>query len=593
MHAPGRLTAARQLLQRHFGYHGFRPGQLRVIGPLLAARDVLAVLPTGGGKSVCYQIPALLNDRLTLVVSPLVSLMQDQVGALRARGVPAAMLASAQPSSETSEALEGLAAGRWRLLYVAPERFPNLVTKLPPVGLLAIDEAHCVSEWGLSFRPAYRRLGEARLVLGGPQCVALTGSATPDVRQDIITTLRLRNPEIVLGSFDRPNLTFAARQVASDAERFRTVLQLLERDVTALVYAPTRKLVEDLTRNLLNAGVRAAPYHAGLEATIRRRVLRAFLTNRVQVVVATSAFGMGIDKPDVRIVAHWGPPPTPEAYYQEAGRAGRDGLPSQCVLLYTKRDVAVRFAQLRAVPGARARAERMRFEAMSRYLHARACRRAALLGYFGELISACSGCDRCGDDARLAEKPPPGSIQRPADRRIVSRLLAWRRRTAARLTLPESALLDGATIAAIVRMPPHSAAELADLPGVGPELVRRHGRSLLRALAGPRRPPPPSAPPAHPELYEALRAWRRRLAREAGLPAYCIIGERAVRGIADTLPATHDALGKIPGIGPRSLAKHAAALLELVAGYAGAMTAVHAGLRSNDAAGTHVAERSR
>jgi len=568
MHVPGRLTDARRLLQRHFGYHGFRPGQLRVIGPLLAAHDVLAVLPTGGGKSICYQVPALLSDRLTLVVSPLVSLMQDQVGALRARGVPAAMLASAQPSNETSEALDGLTAGRWRLLYVAPERLPNLFTKLPPVGLLAVDEAHCVSEWGLSFRPAYRRLGEARLVLGAPQCVALTGSATPDVRRDIIGTLRLRNPEIVLGSFDRPNLTFSARQVASDPERFRLLLQLLQRDAISLVYAPTRKLVEDLTRNLLDAGFSAAPYHAGLEAPIRRRVLRAFLSNRVQVVVATSAFGMGIDKPDVRLVAHWGPPPTPEAYYQEAGRAGRDGLPSQCVLLYTKRDLAVRFAQLRAVRGPRARAERIRFEAMTRYLHARACRRAALLGYFGELLSVCSGCDRCGDEARLQDDAAVRATSaRAPDRRIVGRLLAWRRRTAVRLKLPESALLDATAITAIARHPPESATALADIPGVGPELVARHGRSLLRAVAGGRRSRVAPTPPAHPDLYGLLRAWRARLARDAGLPAYCIVGDRALRSITDTLPATREELARVPGIGPRTLAKHGAALLALVAGY--------------------------
>ena len=587
MHAHGRLTAARQLLQRHFGYHGFRPGQLRVIGPLLAAHDVLAVLPTGGGKSICFQIPALLSDRLTLVVSPLVSLMQDQVGALRARGVPAAMLASAQPGNETSEALEGLAAGRWRLLYVAPERLPNLVTKLPPVGLLAIDEAHCVSEWGLSFRPAYRRLGEARLVLGAPQCVALTGSATPDVRRDIIGTLRLRNPEIVLGSFDRPNLTFTARQVASDAERFRLLLELLERDVVSLVYAPTRKLVEDLTRNLLNAGLRAAPYHAGLEAQTRRRVLRAFLMNRVQVVVATSAFGMGIDKPDVRLVAHWGPPPTPEAYYQEAGRAGRDGLPSQCVLLFTRRDVAVRFAQLRAVPGTRARAERVRFEAMTRYLHARACRRAALLGYFGELISVCSGCDRCGDELRLRTEPTqlPGP-RTPAQRRVVSRLLAWRRRTAVRHQLPESALLDSTAIGAIAQAAPSTAAALADVRGVGPELVARHGRSLLRAVAGARRRPVPKAPPVHPALYGVLRGWRARVAREAGLPSYCIVGDLALRAIADTLPTTPDALAKLPGVGPRTLAKHGAALLELVAGFD--PQGVGAGLLARQDQGSHV-----
>ena len=387
----GGLDAARVVLAERFGHPRFRVHQLKVLGPLLAGRDVLAVLPTGAGKSLCYQVPALLAaaEGLTLVVSPLISLMQDQVRALRRRGIAAAYLNSQLEADQRRGVERAVLAGQVALLYCAPERLAALARLLVGgaicVSLLAVDEAHCIVEWGNDFRPVYRRLGAFRAALGDPPTIALTGSATPAARADILRVLRLQSAEVVVTSFDRPNLAFAVERVPTDRERFRRV-RALTRDVTGggavVVYTPTRRLTELVTRALLRAGVPAAPYHAGLTAAIRTRVLRAFLGDRVGTIVATSAFGMGIDKPDVRRVIHWGPPRTLEAYYQEAGRAGRDGAPAECRVLWRQADLAW---------GALA-------SAMRHYVEARRCRRRMLLEYFGERlkVARCGGCDVCG-----------------------------------------------------------------------------------------------------------------------------------------------------------------------------------------------------
>ena len=367
------LDAARAVLQQHFGHPRFRVHQLKVLGPLLAGRDVLAVLPTGAGKSLCYQVPAHLSRGLTLVITPLISLMQDQVGVLRRRGIAAAYLNSQLDALQRRTVLDAATSGRLTLLYCAPERLVSLtrrlVTTQTPVALLAIDEAHCITEWGNEFRPVYRRLGVFRSLLGRPPTIALTGSATPAARADILRVLRIPGAHVVVTSFDRPNLHFAVQSVRNDRERFRVIRgQVRGAPGASIIYAPTRRLTELVTRALLRTSVTAAPYHAGLSAEVRRRVLRAFLANRVTVIVATSAFGMGIDKPDVRRVLHWGPPPTLEAYYQEAGRAGRDGAPSECLILWRPQD----FAWGNIAP------------AMHRYVDSHRNHRQMLLEYFGE-----------------------------------------------------------------------------------------------------------------------------------------------------------------------------------------------------------------
>jgi len=369
------LDAARSILQSRFGLTRFRVHQLKVLGPLLAGRDVLAVLPTGAGKSLCFQVPALLRQGLTLVISPLISLMQDQVGALRRRGISAAYVNSQLDADQRRAVLAAATSGRLTLLYCAPERLASLTRRLveerTTVALFAVDEAHCITEWGNEFRPVYRRLGVFRSLLGRPPTIALTGSATPAARADILKVLRIPDAHVVVTSFDRPNLQFAVRRVRDDRERFATIrAQVRGGAGGSIIYTPTRRLTELVTRALLRTSVQAAPYHAGLSAAIRRRVLQAFLADRITVIVATSAFGMGIDKPDVRRVLHWGPPPTLEAYYQEAGRAGRDGKASECLILWRTRD----FSWGNIAPE------------MKRYVEAREDHRRILLGYFGEAL---------------------------------------------------------------------------------------------------------------------------------------------------------------------------------------------------------------
>ncbi|HXG97606.1 MAG TPA: ATP-dependent DNA helicase RecQ [Gemmatimonadales bacterium] len=368
------LEAARTILKERFGHARFRVHQLRVLGPLLAGRNVLAVLPTGAGKSLCYQVPALLDAGLTLVVSPLISLMQDQVGALRRRGIAAAYVNSQLDATQRRTILDAATAGRLALLYCAPERLASLTRRLVAAGtrvsLLAIDEAHCIAEWGNEFRPVYRRLGVFRAALGRPPTIALTGSATPAARTDILHVLRMPDAEVVVTSFDRPNLDLRVCRVRDDRERFAAIRQRVRTGAGAsLIYTPTRRLTELVARALLRSSVRAAPYHAGLSPGMRRRVLRAFLTDQVRVIVATSAFGMGIDKPDVRQVLHWGPPPTLEAYYQEAGRGGRDGRAAECLVLWRREDLA--WGNIAP--------------AMRRYVEARRNHRAIILQHFGEV----------------------------------------------------------------------------------------------------------------------------------------------------------------------------------------------------------------
>jgi ATP-dependent DNA helicase RecQ len=384
----GGLARARHLLRARFDHAAFRVAQLRVLGPLLTGRSVLAVLPTGAGKSLCYQLPALMADGLTLVVSPLISLMQDQVAALRRRGIAAAYLNSLLAPEERRTTLDTALSGSLALLYCAPERLSALVRAVSRAGrdvsLLAVDEAHCIVEWGNEFRPVYRRLDRFRYLLGNPVTIALTGSATPAAREEILRVLRIPDADVVVTSFDRPNLTFCVERVRDDRHRFARVRELTRGvNGTVIVYAPTRRLTELVTRALRRMGMPAAPYHAGLDAATRHRVLRAFLAGRAPVIVATSAFGMGIDKADVRRVLHWGPPRTLEAYYQEAGRAGRDGRRAECVIMWQPSDFAWGTGATD----------------MRRYVERRACRRGTLLAYFGERPGICSGCDVCGIEA--------------------------------------------------------------------------------------------------------------------------------------------------------------------------------------------------
>jgi ATP-dependent DNA helicase RecQ len=337
------LADARRVLRERFGYDAFRPGQERAVASVLEGRDTLVVLPTGGGKSLCYQVPALMLPGLTVVLSPLISLMKDQVDALAGRGLPATYLNSTLSGGEISARMQRVKCGEVKLLYVAPERFDvgSLADRLQGVGvsLLAVDEAHCISEWGHDFRPSYLRIAQVRERLGWPRVVALTATATPHVRTDIARQLRLENQRTVITGFDRRNLRYHVVPTRTDRDKDEALIDILRgRAGLAVVYASTRRAVERIAATLNDGGVPAVGYHAGLDDAHRHEVQDRFMREDVRVIVATSAFGMGIDKPNVRLVVHYTMPGTLEAYYQEAGRAGRDGLEGDCFLLHAFQD---------------------------------------------------------------------------------------------------------------------------------------------------------------------------------------------------------------------------------------------------------------
>jgi ATP-dependent DNA helicase RecQ len=344
---PRRETTTTPPLESHLGrfkLNSFRPGQREVLAAILAGHDCLCIMPTGGGKSLCYQLPAIAREGLTLVVSPLIALMKDQVDALTSLGISATFINSSLAPAEAYERIENMAAGRYDLVYIAPERLRSSLflekvreTKLQ---LLAVDEAHCISEWGHDFRPNYARLGRLRRQLNNPQTIALTATATPDVRTDIIAQLQISDPKIFITGFSRPNLQFEVQQATGEQHRDQMLIEFLRATPGAgIIYSATRKGCEQLVPVLsATAGRRVDLYHAGLEPDDRRRVQDDFMSGKTPIIVATNAFGMGIDKPDLRFVVHYNIPGTLEAYYQEAGRAGRDGQPSRCLLLYSHRD---------------------------------------------------------------------------------------------------------------------------------------------------------------------------------------------------------------------------------------------------------------
>jgi ATP-dependent DNA helicase RecQ len=401
MISPDHLATPSSILKNIFGFDTFRPLQSEVIENVLAHRDTLAVMPTGGGKSLCYQIPALLLDGLTVVVSPLIALMKDQVEQLRAFGVPCLFLNSSLSPQEYAENLDYVKRGEVKLLYVAPETLltPRILALLAEVNvdLLTIDEAHCISEWGHDFRPEYRQIVEVRKRFPHAVCLALTATATSRVRQDIRNTLKFATTNEFIASFNRENLYI---EVLSKQDPYLQTIQMLERykDQSGIIYCFSRKQVDELAGYLASKGYSVRPYHAGLEDSERRRNQEAFTRDDTQIVVATIAFGMGINKPNIRFVIHFDLPKSIEGYYQEIGRAGRDGLPAHCLLLYSYSDAAKLNYFIDQKTGNEKRVAIQHLDAMVRYAEDETtCRRKPLLHYFGESISAdtCSNCDNC------------------------------------------------------------------------------------------------------------------------------------------------------------------------------------------------------
>src|SRR5437762_9209314 len=389
------------LLKQYFGFASFRPLQEQIIRDALTGQDVFALLPTGGGKSLCFQLPALARPGLTVVVSPLIALMKDQVDALRAGGVAATFLNSSLAAHESRARLRGIHNGQYRLLYVAPGLLilSGFLADLQKwdVSLLAIDEALCISGWGHDFRPEYRQLAQLRDLIPNAPMMALTATATERVRADVVRLLQLREPGCYVASFNRPNLTY---RVAAKARPYGQTLSFVRArpNESGIVYCQSRKTAESVATRLTADGVKAAPYHAGMESGDRARNQELFLRDEVRVICATIAFGMGINKPNVRFVVHYDLPKNIEGYYQETGRAGRDGLPSECLLLFSAGDVVKQTQFIEEKTDAQEqRVARAQLQQMVQYAETSTCRRATLLEYFGEAFAGanCGGCDNC------------------------------------------------------------------------------------------------------------------------------------------------------------------------------------------------------
>ena len=588
-------------LKSTFGHTGFRPLQRDIVEASLAGRDVVAILPTGAGKSLCYQLPAILRDGLTLVISPLIALMKDQVDALLAAGVPATFLNSSLPSDEAARRRRLLQDGAYRLLYAAPERVmaPGFVHDLRRWGVsaVAVDEAHCISAWGHDFRPEYRQLASLRRELDGVPFLAMTATATPEVRHDIADQLELNDPVVFQASFNRPNLRYAVTARRSGAGQLVDFVRA-RKDASGVVYCRSRDRTEEVAAALNAAGVRALAYHAGLEAGQRARNQEAFIRDEVQVVCATVAFGMGIDKPDVRFVLHADMPKNLEGYYQETGRAGRDGLPSECLLLFGAGDVAQNLHFLRDLPDDAAAIARRQLQAMAAFAESARCRRAELLAWFGERWpeDGCGACDNCEvpretfDGTVEAQKllscvlriaqhgSRPTGLAHVVDVLLAKRgeqVLARRHDTLSTwgigagttreiwMSIGRQLVAGGHLVTSEDRWATVSVSALGR-QALSERRPFTFSRPLAKATAsaasrgsagttssGGRKGPEASrADLACDEaLFEVLRALRKQEADARGWPPYVVFGDAALRHMARAYPTTAEAFLAIPGVG--------------------------------------------
>jgi len=601
-------TQLLDVLHRVWGFSDFRPLQREAMQAVLEGRDSVVVLPTGGGKSLCFQAPAVVDPQapstrrgVALVVSPLISLMKDQVDGLRVDGVSAAYLNSTLTSAERDEVLAGVRADACRLLYVAPERLvgegsDRLRRLLRECGVrfIAIDEAHCISQWGHDFRPEYRQLGRLRDEFAGVAMHAFTATATERVRRDIVAELRLHEPLVLVGGFDRSNLTY---RVLRRADLRRQVLRVLARheDEAGIIYCLSRREVEETADWLAGEGFRAVPYHAGLADDVRARNQESFLNEEVDIVVATVAFGMGIDRSNVRFVIHAGAPRSPEHYQQESGRAGRDGLPAECVLIYSVGDF-LRWRQLLEANGELTETARALLRDMERYACSTRCRHRSLVEYFGQPFEpqTCGACDWCLKEldsvpdattvarkilscvARLREgwgvghvadvllgrtsdkiasqhhdqlstfgllqRDSPSAVRGFIEQLVAEGMLSREGEPypVLRLTAPGVALMKGVGECALYR-------EIVP-PGSKGKLRRRTAQTAS----------------ADPELFDVLRAVRLKLARDRGVPPYVIFHDRTLQEMADRRPRTLDDLHDLYGVGARKAADFGDAFLDAI-----------------------------
>ena len=597
------MVSPQTLLRDVFGFDAFRPGQEDVVEAVVEGHNVLAIMPTGGGKSLCFQIPALLREGVTLVVSPLIALMRDQVRGLQAAGVAAGALTSAHTQEETDSVFQALAAGQLKLLYLAPERLASTAMqaalKRYNIALIAVDEAHCVSQWGHDFRPDYLRIGELRRALNVP-VAAFTATADRDTQQEIIERLFAGSqPQVFLRGFDRPNIHLAF--TAKDAPR-RQILDFVapRKGQSGIVYCGTRAKTQALSAALNEAGHRACYYHGGMEAEDRRIVEGRFANEDGLIVVATVAFGMGVDKPDIRWVAHADLPKSIESYYQEIGRAGRDGGPAETLTLYGPEDIRLRRAQIDEglAPVERRAADHGRLNALLGLAEALICRRQTLLAYFDETTLPCGHCDLC-------DAPPDRFEATEAVRKALSAILRSDERFGGGHVI--DILLGNKTD----KICAHGHDSLSTF-GVGKEFSKSQWQAIFRQMMGHdlirpdssrhgalrmtdaalpllrgaasltlRADTVKSAPPARrvkalvseddAPLLSALKAKRRALAEAANVPAYIIFNDKTLIEMAETRPASLDDMARISGIGTKKLDRFGQDFLQVIAGEAAHM----------------------
>jgi len=599
-------------LKSHFGFDSFRPGQEAIVRAALSRRDVLAIMPTGGGKSLCFQLPAVLQPGVTIVVSPLIALMHDQVRLLQNNGVAATYINSSLEFSAASARLAAACRGEHKLLYLAPERLlqPEFLAGglarlavSPGVAAFEIDEAHCVSEWGHDFRPEYRQLASLRARFPDAPVLAFTATATPRVRADILQQLALRDPEIHVASFNRPNLFYGVRPKGKGSYD-ELLARARQEDASGIVYCLSRKRVDELTAALRADGVSALPYHAGLDAETRGRNQEAFIRDDARVIVATIAFGMGINKPDVRWVVHYDLPRTLESYYQESGRAGRDGDPAQCILYFGPGDIrtAEFLIQQKVDPTSgepledEQRIARQQLRQVLSYAESSECRRAIQLRYFGESFAApCGGCDNCTEPRALQDLTTEAQqllscIARLAQRRerfgAAYLIEILRGSQSQRLIDRGHASLSVYGIGKahpqdlwrdIVRTLVHQGLVEETQDGYPVLLLNQHSWEVLRGqrrvLTAIRSRPPrkrrtgKSQPPvdaADGALFQKLRAHRKQLADQAGVPPYVIFHDATLRAIAQQLPRAAAEFASIPGVGQTKLDRFADSFARLV-----------------------------
>jgi ATP-dependent DNA helicase RecQ len=600
------------ILERIWGYTTFRPLQRDAMDAILAKRDSVVVLPTGGGKSLCFQAPALVQDGLAIVVSPLISLMKDQVDTLVANGVAAAGYHSALPPGERARVAAGLRERRFRLVYVAPERlvgdgrdsFFSLLGG-QPVTFVAIDEAHCISQWGHDFRPEYRQLAQLRDRWPDVSLHAFTATATARVRRDIVSQLGLRAPVELIGSFDRPNLLYRVVPRSNVKRQIEDVLAR-HRGESGIVYCQSRREVDALAAWLVESGIRAVPYHAGLDDEVRHRHQDAFLNEETDVVVATVAFGMGIDRSDVRFVIHAGAPQSLEHYQQESGRAGRDGLDAECVLMYSSADF-LKWRMMLEKNGELSPARIALLRDIERYAASVGCRHRRLVGYFGETYGRdeCGACDYCLGELEAAADPIP----------LARKILSGVARVGQRFgTAHVTSVLRGSESEQVISRGHHQLSVFGLLRDASNDEVRGYidqllARGLLQqtddgfpvlrltaqgvalmknadadpdlSLARQKKVEKNNAPRrargdaaswegVDRNLFEQLRALRLRIARERGVPPYVIFHDTTLRELARLKPMTLEALRHVYGVGARKADDLGEAIIHSIHAHLGA-----------------------